>query len=126
MVPHMLTPGRTATIAADVAEGDLAVSLGSGDVRVLGTPRVLALLEQAAVEAVSDSIEGDTTTVGAWVELEHLAPTPLGGRVFAAAELVAVAGKRLEFTLRMTDDEGREVARGRHRRVVVARSRFPV
>ena len=117
-------PGRRATVAVDVTENDLAVALGSGDVRVLGTPRVLALLEQAAVEAVVGDLDEGQTTVGAWVELEHLAPTPLGGSVEATAELQSVDGRRLEFELRMVDGEGREVARGRHRRAVVERARF--
>src|SRR5687768_11906017 len=95
--------GRNATVSSTVAEADLAVALGSGDVRVLGTPRVLALLEQAALEAVGADLEDGQTTVGAWVELEHLAPTPLGGSVEARAELVSVEGRRLEFTLSMVD-----------------------
>lgn len=124
MVPHMLSPGRRATVTAEVTDADLAVSLGSGDVRVLGTPRVLAMLEQAAAEAVRGDLDEASTTVGSWVELEHLAPTPLGGRVEATAELTGVDGKRLDFALRMVDGDGREVARGRHRRAVVKRSRF--
>lgn len=126
MVPHMLSPGRRATVTAEVSAADLAQALGSGDVPVLGTPRVLALLEQAAAEAVRADLDDDSTSVGAWVELEHLAPTRLGGSVTATAELVEVEGGRLEFVLEMIDGDGAVVARGRHRRAVVKRARFEI
>ena len=124
MVPHMIPPGRRATVTTQVTPADLATALGSGDVPVLGTPRVLALLEQAAAESVRPDLDEESTTVGAWVDLEHLAPTPLGGSVTAVAELTDVDGRRLEFALEMTDADGAVVARGRHRRAVVKRARF--
>lgn len=125
MVPGMeLGPGRSATVRLEVGEADLATAFRSGEVRVLATPRVVALLEEAAVAAVRDALPDGFTTVGARIEMDHLAPTPAGGVVEATAVLDAVDGRRLEFTVSATDAEGRQIARGRHRRALVDPSRF--
>lgn len=118
-----LQPGREASVELIVNEDDTAIALGSGDVRVLATPRVLALAEQAAMAAVAADLAEGSTSVGSWVELEHLQPTRVGERVTATAKLTAVEGSRLSFDVTVRDDD-KEVARARHRRVVVARSRF--
>jgi predicted thioesterase len=100
-----------------------AVALGSGEVPVLGTPAVLALAERAACAAIEGRLGEGETSVGTWVELSHLAPTPVGASVTARARLVEVEGRKLAFEFSLTDGSG-EVARGRHRRVVVQRDRF--
>jgi fluoroacetyl-CoA thioesterase len=92
-------------------------------VPVLGTPAILALVESAAVAAVSDSLEPGQTTVGQSVELEHVAPTPVGAAVSASAGLIEIEGRRLRFTFEVTDPAG-PVARGSHVRVLVDRERF--
>lgn len=119
-----LQPGLHATIDLEVTAADTAIALGSGDVAVLGTPRVLALAEQAAVAALSDALPADRTTVGSWAEISHLAPTAVGASVTARAELTQVDGKRLTFSIVVTED-GADVARIAHTRAVVSRSRFP-
>lgn len=119
----MLEPGRQATVEETVGEDMTAERLGSGDVAVLGTPAILALVEAAAVAAVADALEPGTTTVGASVELDHLAPTPVGAAVTATAALAEVEGRRLTFRFEVTDAAG-PVARGEHVRVVVDRDRF--
>jgi fluoroacetyl-CoA thioesterase len=117
------TPGRRATVSLEVSDADTALALGSGDVPVLATPRVLALAEQAAMQAIGSSLPEGRTSVGAWAEVEHLLPTPVGERVDAEAVLLGVHGRRLEFsvTVRSGDEE---VAHIRHRRVIVSRARF--
>lgn len=122
-LPGMLEPGLEATVEETVTEEMTAERLGSGDVPVLGTPAILALVEGAAVAAVSDSLEPTQTTVGASVELEHLAPTEVGASVTATAGLVEVDGRRLRFSFEVTDPAG-PVARGSHARVIVDRERF--
>ena len=119
----MLEPGRQATVEETVTEDMTADRLGSGDVPVLGTPVVLALVEAAAVAAVADELEPGTTTVGASVALDHLAPTPVGGTVTATAALAQVEGRRLTYRFEVTDAAG-PVARGEHVRVIVDRDRF--
>jgi fluoroacetyl-CoA thioesterase len=106
-----------------VGDDATAIALGSGDVPVLGTPAVLALIEEAACAAVNSALEEGRTSVGTWVELEHLVPSKVGAEVTATAELTGVDGRTLEFSC-----EAREghtlVARARHRRAVVDRERF--
>jgi fluoroacetyl-CoA thioesterase len=115
--------GASATVALVVSDADTALALRSGTVPVLSTPRVLALAEEAAVTALADRLPGHQTTVGAWVELWHLRPTRVGATVVAHAVLAAVEGKRLEFTFQVREGDT-EVARGRHRRVVVDLAAF--
>lgn len=118
-----LAPGLRGEARRTVTDALTAEALGSGDVPVLGTPAVLALIEEAAVAAVRGALDGGQTTVGSWVELEHLAPSRVGAEVRATAELVAVEGRRLEFSCEAYEAETL-VARARHRRVVVDRARF--
>lgn len=118
-----LQTGLAATVAHDVADADTAVALGSGDVPVLGTPRVVALVEAATVAAVAGELEPGTTTVGTQVALEHLAPSPVGTRVEATAVLVAVDGRTLTFRVMVAQGDGL-VASGRVTRAVVDRQRF--
>lgn len=119
----MLEPGLEATVEEIVTEEMTAERLGSGDVPVLGTPAVLALVEGAAVAAVSGELEPSQTTVGASIELDHVAPTLTGATVTATAGLMEVDGRRLVFTFEVTDPAG-PIARGTHRRVIVDRDRF--
>ena len=104
-------------------DDDTAVALGSGDVAVLGTPRVLALAERATVEAVAGSLAAEETTVGAHVSLDHLRPSFVGARVRVQATLAEVQGRRLVFRFELTEG-GRTVASGTVTRAVVERRRF--
>ncbi len=115
--------GASATVEHTVQEADTALALGSGDVPVLGTPRVLALLEQATVAAVADSLAAERTTVGARIEIEHLLPSSVGDRVVASATLSDVLGRRLTFEVRLTE-RGRLLASGSIVRVIAERRRF--
>ena len=119
----MAGPTHSASITATVTDSDTARALGSGDVNVLGTPRALALAEAATVRAAAASLATGQTTVAIHVELDHLAPSPVGATVRADAELVYRSGRRLTFDVRLTQD-GREVATGRVVRAVVDRASF--
>ena len=100
-----------------------AESVGSGDVEVLATPMVAALMERAAVKLIGDALPPSLTTVGSTFRLDHLAPTTVGAMVTATASLVSVDGRQLHFSCTVTDSGG-DVARGTHERVVVDRDRF--
>jgi predicted thioesterase len=118
-----LRPGLVARVVLLVTEADTAQALGSGDVPVLGTPRVLALVEAATVAATAGRLPTGTTTVGTGVDLAHLAPTAVGRTVAAEAILSSVDGSRLTFTVAVHD--GTEVAaRGEVERVLVDREAF--
>ena len=118
-----IAPGLSASVTLLVEEADTAGYIGSGDVPVLATPRVVALAEQATMEAVADQLAEGQTTVGYEVQLAHLSPTPIGGKVTAEVTLENVEGRRLSFRLSVTDARGL-VAAGRVTRVIVVRDRF--
>jgi fluoroacetyl-CoA thioesterase len=122
----LLAPGLTGGVSVVVGAADTAAALGSGDVDVLGTPRVLALVEAATVAAVAAALPPESTSVGSRVELDHRAPTIVGARVRAEARLTRVDGRRLTFAVTLVELPDRtEVARGTVIRVVVDRARFP-
>jgi fluoroacetyl-CoA thioesterase len=106
-----------------VTHDDTAIALRSGEVAVLGTPRVIALAEEAAMVAVADQLPAGQTTVGMRVQIDHLAPTNVGSSVAAEATLEKVEGRRLTFTVSVTDQCGL-VAAGKVTRVVVETERF--
>ena len=89
----------------------------------MGTPKVVALVEQATVVAVRDALADGETTVGVRVDVEHLRPSRVGAAVQARATLTQVDGRRLTFSVSAVE-EGAEVARGTVTRVVVDRARF--
>ena len=119
----VLGPGLSGSITLLVEAGDTALAIGSGDVPVLATPRVITLAEQASIAAIADELAPDKTTVGYEVQLAHLAPTPVGSKVTAEATLEAIEGRRLTFRVSVTDARGL-VAAGRVTRVMVVRDRF--
>jgi fluoroacetyl-CoA thioesterase len=121
-----LRPGLTGEVEHTVTEADTAVALGSGDVPVLGTPKVLALAEAATVAALARALDAGSTSVGTGVSLRHRAATAVGGRVVAGAELTAVDGAALTFAVTVRDGDGRVVADGQVERAVVVREKFLV
>jgi predicted thioesterase len=119
----MIEVGATGDISFVVDEFATAVALGSGDVPVLGTPKVVALCEEAAVAAIAGSLDEGITTVGTNIALDHLAATAVGRSVVASAVVVAVDRRRLEFEVSVSEGD-RVVARGTHTRFIVDRNRF--
>ncbi len=119
----VLAPGLSASIEHVVVETDTAIALGSGDVPVLGTPRLLALAEEATVAAVAEALDAGSTTVGYRVALEHRSPTAVGEKVRAEAVLAEVDGRNLVFRVTVSDGTG-PVADATITRVVVDRAGF--
>ena len=106
-----------------VTPGDTAVSMGSGSVEVLATPRVVALVEQASCAAIDGHLGEGCTTVGMRVQLDHMQPTGVGALVEADAVLDKIEGRRLTFTVSAWDERGL-VAAGKVTRVLVDVERF--
>ena len=127
-----LVPGLLSFVQIVVADTDTAIVMGSGDVPVLGTPRLLALAEAAAVAAIRPSLEPGVTSVGTSAVIEHKRPSPVGAEVVVEAELTEVDGRRLVFRFiarqkepaRSPDDQGTVVGAGMLERVLVDRDRF--
>jgi fluoroacetyl-CoA thioesterase len=124
MVPAVpLEPGLSAQVDLVVGDADTAIAMKSGSVPCLATPRLLALTEEACLAVVAGRLEPGATSVGQRVQIDHLAPTPVGARVTAEATLAAVQGRRITFTVSVNDARGL-VAVGRVTRVVVDTERF--
>ena len=108
-----LEVGLRATITASVTEADTAQALGSGDVPVLGTPRLLALAEAACVAALAPNLDEGQTTVGVAVSLEHKRASPVSASIEVEAELTRIDGRRLWFNfIAYAPDEGDDVVIG--------------
>jgi len=120
---HPLAPGLIGQTEARVTENDLAHHVGSGDVAVYATPRLAALMEKAAIASIRGLLEKDKTTVGARLDLSHLAPTPAGALVRAEARLEAVDSKKLRFWI-TAFDEWEKIGEAHHKRIIVSREKF--
>lgn len=118
-----LQVGLCSQVEMEVTPADTASSMRSGDVDVLGTPRVVALCEEATVEALQPHLEPAQTSVGSRVEITHLVPVLVGSRVVASAALERVDGRRITFNVTVNDKCGL-VAAGRVVRVIVDRDSF--
>ena len=97
--------------------------IGSGDLVVLATPAMCALMENAAMMAVAPHLEAGQTTVGTALNIEHLRATPIGKTVTATAVLTEVDGRKLSFNIAARDEKG-IIGEGTHTRFVVDRERF--
>jgi fluoroacetyl-CoA thioesterase len=120
-----LEVGRQASIVHTVADDDTAIAVGSGDVPVLATPRLLALFEAATVAALAEGgLDPARTSVGTRLTMEHLLASPVGEALTVTARLDHVDGRLLRFGCVATDDVDRVVGRAEVTRVVVDRDRF--
>ena len=118
-VPGSGVAQLTFTVTAD----DTARALGSGDVDVLATPRLVAWCEAATCAAL-DPLPDGVTSVGTTVRLEHLLASPVGAVVAVEATLVEADGRARRLAVSATDERGRLIGRGEVSRVVVDRRRF--
>jgi len=116
-------PGLSASVELNVTDADTALAFRSGEVPVVATPRIVALFEEAAVLAVAGELQEGCSTVSVSVQMEHVSPTPVGGRLVAEALLDKVEGRRLSFRVSARDDRGL-VSAGKVTRVVVDIERF--
>ncbi|MCF2529936.1 thioesterase family protein [Yinghuangia soli] len=122
--PLPVSPGTHAELVHVVTDADTAAALGSGDLPVLGTPRLLALAEAATVRALDGLLPDGRTSVGTRVALEHLLAAPVGGTVTVRAEVVYVDGRLVRFSVIAEDAARRLLGQGEVTRVIVDRERF--
>lgn len=119
----MLEIGLTHTSNLVVADGNTAIALGSGDMPVLATPAMMALMENAAMLAVASELEDGETTVGGHIESSHLRPTSVGTEVAATATLEKIDGRKLYFKIVASQGET-IIGEGTHLRFIVNREKF--
>lgn len=119
----MLKTGMKGSFSADVSAANTAGAMKSGELEVFATPALCACMEAAAVACVRGYIESDCTTVGAEINIKHLAPSVVGAVVTAEAELTEIDGKRLVFNVTARDANG-EIGRAEHTRYIVNKAKF--
>lgn len=119
----MLKCGLKYSVTVEVAPQDTALAMGSGDMEVFATPAMVALMENAAMNAVAEFLPDGSATVGTKIDVSHVKASPMGAKITSEAELVAVDGRRLEFKVVAYDEKG-VIGEGNHTRFVVDKERF--
>lgn len=119
----MLKEGLEFTSHTVVEGANTAASLGSGDMDVFATPAMVALMENAAMNAVKPFLPEGSSTVGSKIEITHTKPSGMGSNITAKAELIAVQGRRLTFRVAASDEAG-TIGEGVHERYIVEREKF--
>jgi predicted thioesterase len=119
----MIEIGLKHTSELTVTDAVTAITIGSGDMRVLATPTMMALMENAAMLAVKDELPEGCTTVGGHIESSHLKPSKVGDKVSATAEVTKVDGKKIEFKVAAYSGDTL-LGEGTHLRFIVDRERF--
>lgn len=114
-----------ATLRFTVGEHDTAAALGSGDLPVLGTPRLLAWCEATTCAAIASVVQPGSTSVGTHVDLHHVAPSPVGAAVQVTAREGSHEGRSIRFEVEAVTSPGeRLVGRGEITRAIVDRAQF--
>ena len=100
-----------------------AEKMGSGELTVFATPAMVALIEETCWRSVAQKFDAEMSTVGTRLEISHLAPTPVGMKVWCESELIEEDGRKLKFAVKVYDEAGL-VGEGVHERFVVDREKF--
>ena len=118
-----ITVGMKGQVATLAEREDTALEVGSGSLLVYATPCMVALMEGAACEAIAPALSEDQSTVGISLDIAHLSATPVGLEVRAEAEVTAVDGKVITFSVTAYDEAGK-IGEGTHKRCIVNPQRF--
>ena len=118
-----ITVGMRGEVSTLVEKEDTADYVGSGSLLVYATPCMVALMEGAACEAIEEALADGTTTVGMELSISHLSATPVGLEVRAEAEVTAVEGKIITFSVTAYDEAGK-IGEGTHKRCIVSSQKF--
>ncbi|MBR3906574.1 MAG: thioesterase family protein [Bacteroidaceae bacterium] len=119
----MLKEGLTHTSKVTVAPANCASAVGSGGLDVFATPSMVALMENAAMNAVAPFLPEGSTTVGVEINTTHIKPSALGAAIEATATLTAIEGRKLLFDVEARDAIG-TIGKGTHVRFIVDIERF--
>jgi fluoroacetyl-CoA thioesterase len=118
-----LKPGLKGTTEILVGTRDTAPHIGSGKIKVLATPVMVSLMEEAALNAVERLLPAGHQTVGTRLDITHVSATPVGMRVTATAEVKEVHGRRILFRVSAVDEKDL-ISEGEHERIIVNVARF--
>ena len=106
-----------------VSEENTALAAGSGDLKVFATPHMVALMENAAANSIKPFLDEGQSSVGTLINVTHEAATPVGMKVWAESEVVAVDGRKVTFKVEAFDEKGR-IGAGTHERFIVSSEKF--
>ena len=115
--------GEKNSVTMTVTENDTALAMKSGSLKVLATPRLVALVEEAAATLAEKFLPADYTSVGTSLNVNHVAPTAINSTVRADVELIEIDGRKLTFKVTAVDD-AKEIFNGIHERFIVNREKF--
>ncbi|MCM1506897.1 MAG: thioesterase family protein [Ruminococcus flavefaciens] len=118
-----LKTGISGTAGLTVSDGDLAVNVGSGSLRVFATPVMIMLMEKSACNCLTGYLENDETTVGTEMNVKHVSATPEGMKVTAEAVLTEINGREFTFSVKAYDETGL-IGEGIHKRFMVYGEKF--
>ncbi len=118
-----LDMGRTYQSQTRVEEWMTAEKAGNKGVDVLGTPMLLQLIEDAALQCLVPVLAASDVTLASFIDLTHLAPTPVGFIVRIEVEVIAIDGPRVNFAV-AAFDEREKIAEGTHERYIMDRAKF--
>lgn len=119
----MFNTGTVFQVKEKVTEDMTAAAVGSGDLRVLATPAMTALMEKAALNCAKSGLDGNESTVGISLNIRHIAPTPVGMEVTCRATLVQVDSRKLTFSLEAFDEK-EKIGEGTHERFIINSEKF--
>lgn len=115
--------GAKFKVTIKVEQKDTAKSYGSGTLAVLATPRMIALMEESAYKCIDKYLEEGQSSVGTYLDVKHLAATPVGMVVYAESEVVEVDGRKVVFSVKAYDEKG-IIGEGKHVRFIVFSEKF--
>lgn len=118
-----ITIGMKGEAKTTVEREDTALEVGSGSLLVYATPCMVALMEGAACEVITPCLPEEKTSVGTFLEINHLSATPVGLDVWAEAEVTAVEGSTVTFRVTAYDETGK-IGEGTHKRAIISTQRF--
>lgn len=118
-----IQPGLVGHAEMVVGTSDTAPRIGSGRIAVLATPKMITLIEEAALAAIEHMLPEGKQSLGTHLDVSHIAATPVGMKVRAEAKLIEVDGRKLLFTVEARDEMDL-IGEGRHERVVVTAASF--
>lgn len=122
-MPQELKPGLTGTATTIVRETNTALAMGSGSLLVFATPSMIALMEQAACNAVAACLDDELSSVGTLINITHDAATGMGKKVTATATLKEVQGRKLVFEVTAADED-KQIGKGTHERFIINKEKF--
>ena len=118
-----ITVGMKGEAYTEVERSDTAAEVGSGSLLVYATPCMAALMEGAACEVLEGAVPENKTSVGIELNLKHTSATPVGMEVRAVAEVTAVEGSIITFSIEAFDEAGK-IGEATHKRAVVTVQKF--